>query len=160
MLHLTGSETYALTHCVFYATDFGQHACPDTPGSAALREAVRVLLGVHLARRNLDLLSELLLCARALGGPAPAFEGEGWEALAAAQRCDDAVPSPVHRPEVLQGLTGDQAAAYLKMSSRLLKRLRRAGKGPVFRRHSRFVQYHIDDLDSWSSEHSAREIDR
>jgi len=57
-------------------------------------------------------------------------------------------------------LNTDQAAAYLKMSSRLLKRLRRAGKGPVFRRHSRFVQYHIDDLDTWSSEHSAREIDR
>jgi hypothetical protein len=57
-------------------------------------------------------------------------------------------------------LNTDQAAAYLKISSRLLKRLRRAGRGPVFRRHSRFVQYHIDDLDSWSSEHSARELDR
>lgn len=57
-------------------------------------------------------------------------------------------------------LNTDQAAAYLKMSSRLLKRLRRAGKGPVFRRHSRFVQYHIDDLDQWSSEHSGKEIDR
>jgi hypothetical protein len=57
-------------------------------------------------------------------------------------------------------LNTDQAAAYLKMSSRLLKRLRRAGKGPVFRRHSRFVQYHIDDLDAWSDEHAAREIGR
>lgn len=57
-------------------------------------------------------------------------------------------------------LNTDQAAAYLKISSRLLKRLRRAGSGPVFRRHSRFVQYHIDDLDAWSSEHSARELDR
>ena len=47
-------------------------------------------------------------------------------------------------------LNTDQAAAYLKFSSRLLKRLRRAGKGPVFRLHSRFVQYHIDDLDAWS----------
>jgi hypothetical protein len=46
-------------------------------------------------------------------------------------------------------LNTDQAAAYL-FSSRLLKRLRRAGKGPVFRLHSRFVQYHIDDLDAWS----------
>jgi hypothetical protein len=51
-------------------------------------------------------------------------------------------------------LNTDQAAAYLKLSSRLLKRLRRAGKGPVFRRHSRFVQYHIDDLDSWSKAQS------
>lgn len=57
-------------------------------------------------------------------------------------------------------LNTEQAAAYLKMSSRLLKRLRRDGKGPVFRRHSRYVQYHIDDLDAWSEEHSARELGR
>lgn len=56
-------------------------------------------------------------------------------------------------------LNTDQAAAYLKLSIRQLKRLRRAGKGPVFRRHSRYVQYHIDDLDAWSSENSARGIE-
>ena len=55
-------------------------------------------------------------------------------------------------------LNTDQAAAYLKLSSRLLKRLRRDGKGPIFRRHSRFVQYHIDDLEAWSAEHSGREL--
>lgn len=53
-------------------------------------------------------------------------------------------------------LNTEQAAAYLKFSSRLLKRLRRAGKGPVYRRHSRFVQYHIDDLDAWSMAQSTR----
>lgn len=47
-------------------------------------------------------------------------------------------------------LNTDQAAAYLKISSRLLKRLRVKGEGPLFRRHCRFVQYHIDDLDAWS----------
>ena len=56
-------------------------------------------------------------------------------------------------------LNTDQAAAYLKISARTLKRLRRDGKGPVFRRHSRFVQYHIDDLDSWSSDHAGREFE-
>lgn len=55
-------------------------------------------------------------------------------------------------------LNTDQAAAYLKMSSRLLKRLRMKGAGPTFRRHSRFVQYHIDDLDGWSREHSGKAI--
>lgn len=54
-------------------------------------------------------------------------------------------------------LTTDQAAAYLKISSKSLKRLRRDGKGPPFRRHCRFVQYHIDDLDQWSRESGARE---
>jgi hypothetical protein len=57
-------------------------------------------------------------------------------------------------------LNTDQAAAYLKISSRLLKRLRVAGEGPVFRRHSRFVQYHIDDLERWSDERAAREFAR
>ena len=57
-------------------------------------------------------------------------------------------------------LNTDQAAAYLKISSRLLKRLRVKGEGPVFRRHCRFVQYHIDDLDAWSVGQSARAISR
>lgn len=54
-------------------------------------------------------------------------------------------------------LTTDQAAAYLKISPKSLKRLRRAGKGPAFRRHCRFVQYHIDDLEAWSRDSGARE---
>ena len=57
-------------------------------------------------------------------------------------------------------LNTDQAAAYLKISSRLLKRLRVRGEGPMFRRHCRFVQYHIDDLEEWSRERRTREIGR
>jgi hypothetical protein len=57
-------------------------------------------------------------------------------------------------------LNTDHAAAYLKLSARQLKRLRRAGKGPTFRRHSRFVQYHIDDLDSWSRDHSGMDFEK
>jgi hypothetical protein len=53
-------------------------------------------------------------------------------------------------------LNTDQAAAYLKMSGRLLKRLRVSGQGPEFRRHSRFVEYHIDDLDAWSAARKSR----
>lgn len=55
-------------------------------------------------------------------------------------------------------LNTEQAAAWLGVSSRSLKRMRVRGDGPVFRRHCRFVQYHIDDLDAWSREHSARGI--
>jgi len=43
-----------------------------------------------------------------------------------------------------------QAAAYLALTARALRELRSKGTGPVFRRHNRYVQYHIDDLDSWS----------
>jgi len=55
-------------------------------------------------------------------------------------------------------LNTEQAAAYLAISARQLKRLRVVGQGPVFRRHCRFVQYHIDDLDAWSRAHSATGI--
>jgi hypothetical protein len=54
-------------------------------------------------------------------------------------------------------LNTEQAAAYLNMSGSLLKRLRRDGKGPTFRRHSRSVRYHVDDLAAWSREHATRE---
>lgn len=47
-------------------------------------------------------------------------------------------------------LSTDQAAFYLGLSPRKLQQMRKEGKGPLFRRHSRYVRYHIDDLDDWS----------
>jgi hypothetical protein len=48
-------------------------------------------------------------------------------------------------------LSTEQAAFYLGLSARKLQQMRAAGMGPPFRRHSRYVCYHIDDLDCWSS---------
>lgn len=48
-------------------------------------------------------------------------------------------------------LSTEQAAFYLGLSARKLQSMRSAGAGPLFRRHSRHIRYHIDDLDSWSS---------
>ena len=47
-------------------------------------------------------------------------------------------------------LSTEQAAFYLGLSARKLQAMRAGGAGPRFRRHSRYVRYHIDDLDSWS----------
>ncbi|HET7605768.1 MAG TPA: helix-turn-helix domain-containing protein [Sphingomicrobium sp.] len=47
-------------------------------------------------------------------------------------------------------LSTEQAAFYLGLSARKMQALRRDGAGPAFRRHSRYVRYHIDDLDAWS----------
>ncbi|WP_155265517.1 helix-turn-helix domain-containing protein [Sphingomonas segetis] len=47
-------------------------------------------------------------------------------------------------------LSTEQAAFYLGLSARKMQALRRDGAGPAFRRHSRYVRYHIDDLDEWS----------
>lgn len=47
-------------------------------------------------------------------------------------------------------LSPEQAAFYLSVSPRTLQEYRTAGAGPRYRRHSRHIRYHIDDLDAWS----------
>lgn len=47
-------------------------------------------------------------------------------------------------------LSTEQAAFYLGLSPRKMQAMRGAALGPRFRRHSRYIRYHIDDLDSWS----------
>ena len=47
-------------------------------------------------------------------------------------------------------LSTEQAAFYLGLSPRKMQTMRGQGAGPRFRRHSRYVRYHIDDLDAWS----------
>ena len=47
-------------------------------------------------------------------------------------------------------LSTEQASFYLGLSPRKMQSMRSDGSGPRFRRHSRYVRYHIDDLDAWS----------
>lgn len=52
-----------------------------------------------------------------------------------------------------------QAGHYLGLTARHLERMRAAGTGPNFRRHGRFVFYHIDALDAWSRASTERDDD-
>lgn len=56
-------------------------------------------------------------------------------------------------------LSTEQAAFYLGLSARKLQSMRAAGTGPAFRRHSRYVRYHIGDLETWSRESGERAAD-
>ena len=47
-------------------------------------------------------------------------------------------------------LTTDQAARYLGLALRTLEKMRSEGRGPRFRRHGRYIRYHIAELDAWS----------
>lgn len=48
-------------------------------------------------------------------------------------------------------LSTKQAAFYVGLSAGTLQKMRVLGGGPRFRKHGRFVRYHIDDLDAWSA---------
>jgi hypothetical protein len=43
-----------------------------------------------------------------------------------------------------------QAAFYIGLSKRTLEKMRVTGGGPKYRKHGRYVRYHIDDLNAWS----------
>ena len=48
-------------------------------------------------------------------------------------------------------LTTVEAATYVCLSRRTLEKMRTAGNGPIYRKHGRYVRYHIDALDAWST---------
>ena len=67
---------------------------------------------------------------------------------------DDEVARAARAKKGSPFLSTEQAAFYLGLSARKLQAMRAGGNGPRFRRHSRYVRYHIDDLDSWSKDSS------
>ena len=69
---------------------------------------------------------------------------------------DDDISRAARAKKASPFLSTEQAAFYLGLSSRKLQRMRADGTGPMFRRHSRHVRYHIDDLDGWSRDSSGQ----
>lgn len=63
---------------------------------------------------------------------------------------DDAITRAARARKGTPFLSTQQAAFYLGLSTRKLQEMRGQGAGPRFRRHSRFVCYHIEDLEDWS----------
>lgn len=53
-------------------------------------------------------------------------------------------------------LTTAQAAHYVGLSRRTLEKMRVVGGGPKYRKHGRYVRYHIDDLGAWSDSRAKR----
>lgn len=48
-------------------------------------------------------------------------------------------------------LSTAQAAFFVGLSRRTLEKMRVQGGGPVYRKHGRYVRYHIADLEAWSA---------
>lgn len=63
---------------------------------------------------------------------------------------DDEVARAARAKKGSPFLSTEQAGFYLGLSARKMQAMRSAGTGPKFRRHSRYIRYHIDDLDAWS----------
>mgnify|MGYP003627571688 CR=1 FL=1 len=48
--------------------------------------------------------------------------------------------------------TTKEAGRFLKLKANTLEKMRVYGGGPIYRKHGRYVRYHIDDLNAWSNQ--------
>lgn len=96
VLKLGDRDIYAITHTVFYATDFGLRV-PRWPTGFDLCRAVQFLDALCLLcrqRGNADLVAELLCCLLCLGIRDSAEAEHAWAFLAEVQEPDGRVAGP------------------------------------------------------------------
>lgn len=53
-------------------------------------------------------------------------------------------------------LNTKEAAAWLRLTKNTLEKMRVQGTGPVYRKHGRYVRYHIEDLVDYSNANKRR----
>ncbi|MFH9176459.1 DUF6895 family protein [Streptomyces albogriseolus] len=100
-----GHIAYAVTHCVFHLTDWGENPDGLPPDIAEyLATWLPAWIDDWLDLRCWDLLGELLVVDACL--PRPTFDEPAWRAFAAAQQPDGAMPAIRTMPE------GDEEAVF------------------------------------------------
>lgn len=96
VLGLTDRDGYAITHAVFYATDFGVRVPPWPAGFDLARalDLVDALLMLHRVRGNADLVAELVCARYCLGAHDGPELDRAWAFLAGTQEDDGRVAGP------------------------------------------------------------------
>jgi hypothetical protein len=99
IIPLNEDDVYAITHPIFYLTDFGltpsQIPLNDLP---AIKWTLHMLLGIFLRARNWDILGELLMCAYCLQYfPSTLYE-VSWDAILDSQDSRGFIPGPNQSP--------------------------------------------------------------
>ncbi|WP_239472142.1 hypothetical protein [Streptomyces sp. NEAU-S7GS2] len=111
VVKLTDRDIYALTHTLFYATDFGlrEPRWPRDFDPDTVVELLEALLVLTLGQQNADLVGELLCCLLCLGVRDSEEGRRAWEFLTAVQEADGRVNGP---PGVVHPGLADGDEAY------------------------------------------------
>lgn len=93
---LTIDDVYAITHAIFFVTDFGRvPGCFSSADVAYLRSAIPRLLQYYVRKNNWDLVAELLITLDATGLAGIPEYSEALGLLLATQEADGSFPGPV-----------------------------------------------------------------
>lgn len=104
-------DDYALTHALFYVTDFGRRAAPRDLEPAA-NQLLDPFLAWNAVRLDFDLLVEFLIAAHVLrAAPSPAFRF-GWQVLERGWEQEGGLVGPEYSPARVAGLDAAEAEAY------------------------------------------------
>ncbi|MCF3131045.1 hypothetical protein IPZ69_11835 [Streptomyces olivochromogenes] len=107
VLKLADRDVYAITHTLFYVTDFGlrEPVWPSGYDTGTAVELLEALLVLAEARANADLVGELLCCLYCLGVDDSEAADRAWEFLESVQEANGRVNGPegIVHPEVDQG---------------------------------------------------------
>lgn len=93
---LSVSDHYAITHAIFYVTDFGQRevAWPAGTTTAGVTDLLLGCLAVARAREDADLVGELLMCLTCVRAPLTGFEEAARSWLRSWQEPDGRLEGP------------------------------------------------------------------
>ena len=95
-LELSRGDMYALTHAVFYASDFGQRAVPWPAGTDAPRviSMLEGCLALTLAQADADLVGEMVMSLRCIGAPPGCLQEEADDWLDSWQEVSGRLEGP------------------------------------------------------------------
>lgn len=114
LVYFTDTDVYAVTHTLFYLTDFGRTSSPVLQGEhlTRLQWIIEILLGLYLRHKNWDLVGELLLDCYCLHWyPAVVFD-LAWETIGNNQLAEGAIPGPRYSQEQQEKLEDDTARKH------------------------------------------------
>lgn len=113
-LFLDKSDVYAMTHIIFYLTDFGFKTIEIPKNDLYnMRGAIQNWIEICLHDKDWDLLAELLICCNCiLWFPQPLYS-ISWKYLLAAQTEDGFIPGPYFDKDKLLSLELNKKEKYL-----------------------------------------------
>lgn len=111
-LEMSPGDLYALTHSIFYVTDFGRIKPPQWLDPRAIAPRIDAAIAACVLSENLDILGELLLCASILGTHESPYSRLGVALVEAAWQELGFLPSPTFEAKRFLELEGPPRSAY------------------------------------------------
>ncbi|HEY9416643.1 MAG TPA: hypothetical protein VIQ30_17945, partial [Pseudonocardia sp.] len=111
-IHMSVGDVYALTHTLFYATDFGRHEVPAAVDVEAVSQCLDACLSWQLFEENVDTVGELLMSSLLLPLPASPVVLTCWNAINALREEFGFLPGPSFDARRYGELTGAERDAY------------------------------------------------